>query len=321
MRQRRAVALAGGEVLPYDALVLCTGAGARRLTLPGAELEGVLYLRTLADAARIKAAAAGGGQAVIVGGGYIGLEVAASLTKLGCEVTVVEALARVMNRVVAPPVSAFFAREHAAHGVEILTGTAVAAFEGEGAVSAVITGDGRRLPAGLVVIGIGAVPNDGLAGAAGLVLDNGIVVDQGGRTSDPAIYAAGDVTNHPNALFARRLRLESVHNAMAQAKVVAQAIMGQPAHYAEVPWFWSDQYDLKLQIAGLGNAEDALLLRGDPATRAFSCLHLRDGRLVALDCVNRGADFLAGQKLIRQAAALDPARAADPTVKLGEAAA
>jgi 3-phenylpropionate/trans-cinnamate dioxygenase ferredoxin reductase subunit len=319
--ERRVVVLAGGETLSYDVLVLCTGTGARRLMLPGAALAGVLYLRTLADAARIKAAAQEGGRAVIVGGGYIGLEVAASLTTLGAEVLVVEALERVMNRVVAPPVSAFFAAEHAAHGVGILTTTAVAALEGDGRVSAVLTRDGRRLPADLVVIGIGAVPNDSLARAAGLALDNGVVVDEQGRTSDPAIYAAGDVTNHPNALFDCRLRLESVHNAMAQAKVVAQAIMGLPARYAEVPWFWSDQYDLKLQIAGLGNAEDALLLRGDPATRAFSCLHLRDGRLVALDCVNRGADFLAGQKLIRQAAALEPARAADPTVKLGEAVA
>ena len=318
LADRHAVVLAGGEELPYDVLVLCTGTGARRLALPGAGLAGVFYLRTLADAARIRAAAGDGRRAVIVGGGYIGLEVAASLTKLGCEVAVVEALERVMSRVVAPPVSDFFAREHAAHGVEILTGTAVAALDGEGRVSAVLTRDGRRLPGELVVIGVGAVPNDALARAAGLMVDNGIVVDEAGRTSAAAIYAAGDVTSHPNALFERRVRLESVHNAMAQAKVVAQAIMGQPARYAEVPWFWSDQYDLKLQIAGLGTADDELILRGDPAARAFTCLHLRAGRLVALDCVNRGADFLAGQKLIRQARPLDRARAADPEVRLGE---
>jgi 3-phenylpropionate/trans-cinnamate dioxygenase ferredoxin reductase subunit len=186
-------------------------------------------------------------------------------------------------------------------------------------VSAVATGDGWRLAAELVVIGIGAVPNDGLARAAGLAVDNGIVVDEGGRTSVEGVYAAGDVTNHPNALFGRRVRLESVHNAMAQAKVVAQAILGQPARYADVPWFWSDQYDLKLQIAGLGDPADELIMRGDPAVRAFSCLHLRDGRLVALDCVNRGADFLAGQKLIRDGRPLDRARAADPELRLGEA--
>ena len=313
--EQRAIVTADREELPYDALVLCTGTGARKLALPGAELEGVLYLRTLADAARIKAAAAGGGRAVIVGGGYIGLEVAASLTKLGCRVTVVEALERVMNRVVAPPVSAFFTAEHRAKGVEILTGTAVAALAGERRIAAVVTRDGQRLPAALVVIGIGAVPNVALAEAAGLEVRNGIVVDVDGRTSAAGIYAAGDVTDHPNALFGRRVRLESVHNAMAQAKVVAQAIVGQPAHYAEVPWFWSDQYDLKLQIAGLGEPEDELIMRGDPAARAFSCLHLRAGRLVALDCVNRGADFLAGQKLIRQNAPLDRTRAADPAIR------
>jgi 3-phenylpropionate/trans-cinnamate dioxygenase ferredoxin reductase subunit len=318
LRDRRAVRLAGGQTLPYDVLVLCTGAGARRLALPGTGLAGVLYLRTLADAARIRAAVRRGGRAVIVGGGYIGLEVAASLTKLGTEVTVVEALRRVMSRVVAPPVSDFFTREHAARGVAVLTGTEVAALDGDDRVSAVVTQDGRRLPAELVVIGVGAVPNDALARAAGVAIDNGIVVDERGRTSAEAIYAAGDVTNHPSPLFDRRVRLESVHNAMAQAKIVAQAIMGQPARYAEVPWFWSDQYDLKLQIAGLGGPDDELILRGNPDARAFSCLHLRNGRLVALDCVNRGADFLAGQKLIRQGASLDRARAADPAVRLGE---
>ena len=168
------------------------------------------------------------------------------------------------------------------------------------------------------MIGVGAVPNDELARDAGLAVDNGILVDEFGRTSDPAIFAAGDVTNHPNALFDRRLRLESVHNAMAQAKAVAQAIAGQPAPYADVPWFWSDQYDLKLQIAGVGDPDDELLLRGDPATRAFSCLHLRAGRLVAIDCVNRGADFLAAKKLIAEQRPLDRARAADPGIRLGE---
>jgi 3-phenylpropionate/trans-cinnamate dioxygenase ferredoxin reductase component len=318
---RRAVETADGETLPYDVLVLCTGTGARRLALPGGDLAGVLYLRTLADAARIREAASAGARAVIVGGGYIGLEVAASLTKLGCHVAVVEALERVMSRVAAPPVSAFFAGEHSRHGVEILTGTAVSALEGERRVAAVLTQAGRRLPAELVVIGVGAIPNDGLARAAGLAVDNGIVVDERGRTSDDAVYAAGDVTSHPNAIFDCRLRLESVHNAMAQAKVVAQAILGQDARYAEVPWFWSDQYDLKLQIAGLGGPDDELILRGDPAARAFSCLHLRQGRLVALECINRGADFLAGQKLIRERAPLDRAAAADPACKLAEATA
>jgi 3-phenylpropionate/trans-cinnamate dioxygenase ferredoxin reductase component len=308
-------------LIGYDALAICTGTAARRLDVPGTDLPGVFYLRTLADSERIRAAVRPGLTAVIVGGGYIGLEVAASLRKLGCAVVVIEALERVMNRVVAPPVSAFFAAEHARHGVEIVTDAAVAALEGDRCLERVVCADGRAFGADLAVIGIGAAPNDGLARDAGLALDNGVVVDAFGRTSDPAIFAAGDVTNHPNALFDRRMRLESVHNAMEQAKAVARTIAGLPQAYADVPWFWSDQYDLKLQIAGVGDPDDELILRGDPATRAFSCLHLRDGRLVAIDCINRGGDFLAAKKLIAARAIFDRARLTDPEVPLGDATA
>jgi len=226
-----------------------------------------------------------------------------------------------MSRVVAPPVSAFFAAEHAQRGVEIVTGAAVAALEGDGQIERVVCADGRVFGADLAVIGIGAVPDDELARDAGLEVENGVIVDAFGRTSDPAIFAAGDVTNHPNALFGRRLRLESVHNAIEQAKAVARAIAGQPHPYADVPWFWSDQFDLKLQIAGVGDPEDELELRGDPSSRAFSCLHLRDGRLVATDCVNRGGDFLAAKRLIGAGAVLERSRIADPDVPLGDAGA
>jgi 3-phenylpropionate/trans-cinnamate dioxygenase ferredoxin reductase subunit len=318
LREEQAVVCADGARLGYDALALCTGTRARRLDVPGVDLPGALYLRTLADADGIKGAVRPGLRAVIVGGGYIGLEVAASLSKLGCAVVVIEALERVINRVVAAPVSAFFAAEHARHGVEIVTDAAVAALEGDGRVERVVCADGRAFAADLAVIGIGAAPNDELARDAGLAVENGIVVDAFGRTSDPAIFAAGDVTNHPNALFDRRMRLESVHNAMEQAKAVARTIAGQAQAYADVPWFWSDQYDLKLQIAGVGGPDDALILRGDPAMRAFSCLHLCEGRLVAIDCVNRGADFLAAKKLIAERRPIDPARAADPATRLGE---
>jgi 3-phenylpropionate/trans-cinnamate dioxygenase ferredoxin reductase subunit len=318
LREEWAVVCADGARLGYDALALCTGTRARQLGVPGVDLPGALYLRTLADADRIKAAVLRGSNAVIIGGGYIGLEVAASLRKLGCTVVVIEALERVMNRVVAAPVSAFFAAEHARHGVEIVTDAAVAALEGDGLVERVGCADGRAFAADLAVIGIGAAPNDELARDAGLEVENGIVVDAFGRTSDPAILAAGDVTNHPNALFDRRLRLESVHNAMEQAKAVARTIAGQPQAYADVPWFWSDQYDLKLQIAGVGDPDDELILRGDPGSRAFSCLHLCEGRLVAIDCINRGADFLAAKKLIAERRPLDCARAADPEIRLSE---
>jgi 3-phenylpropionate/trans-cinnamate dioxygenase ferredoxin reductase component len=317
LRRERAVVCEDGRQLEYDALAICTGTAARPLPLPGVDLPGVFYLRTLADSDAIKAALRPGARAVIIGGGYIGLEVAASLRKLGAAVTVIEALERVMNRVVAPPVSAFFAAEHGRHGVEVVTNAAVAALAGDGRIARVVSVDGRTFAADLVVIGIGAVPNDELARAAGLEVENGIVVDAFGRTGDPAIFAAGDVTNHPNVLLERRLRLESVHNAMEQAKAVARAIADQSQPYADVPWFWSDQYDLKLRIAGVGDPDDELILRGDPASRAFSCLHLRGGGLVAIDCINRGADFLAAKKLIAERRPIDRAQAADPEIRLG----
>jgi 3-phenylpropionate/trans-cinnamate dioxygenase ferredoxin reductase subunit len=319
-REAKTVACDDGTVLPYDHCVICTGTRARRLELPGGDLAGVFYLRTLEDSLRIRAAVADGARAVIIGGGYIGLEIAASLTKWQCRVTVLEALERVLNRVVALGVSDFFAAEHARQGVAIETGATVAALEGDGRVERVRCADGRVFDADIVVIGIGAQPNDELARAAGLACDNGIVVNEVGRTSDPAIFAAGDVTHHPNALFDRRLRLESVHNAMAQGKAVAGAIVGKPQAYAEVPWFWSDQYDLKLQIAGVTDPDAEHLMRGDPAARAFSCLHLRDGRLVAIDAVNRGADFLAAKALIRDRTPIDRERAADLAVKLADLA-
>jgi 3-phenylpropionate/trans-cinnamate dioxygenase ferredoxin reductase component len=317
LRRERAVVCEDDRQLEYDALAICTGTAARPLPLPGVDLPGVFYLRTLADCDAIKAALRPGARTVIIGGGYIGLEVAASLRKLGAAVTVIEALERVMNRVVAPPVSAFFAAEHARHGVEVVTDAAVAALTGDRRVAGLVSVDGRTCAADLVVIGIGAVPNEELAKDAGLEVENGVVVDAFGRTSDPAIFAAGDVTSHPNDLFDRRLRLESVHNAMEQAKAVARTIVGRPEPYADVPWFWSDQYDLKLQIAGLGDPDDELIIRGDPATRAFSCLHLRGGRLVAIDCINRGADFLAAKKLIAEKRPIDRAQAADPEIRLG----
>jgi len=318
LRRQKAVLCEDDRRLDYDAVVICTGTAARRLPVPGVDLPGVFYLRTLADSDAIKAALRPGAQAVIIGGGYIGLEVAASLRKLGAAVTVIEALERVMNRVVAPPVSAFFAAEHAGRGVKVVTDAAVRALEGDCRVERVVCVDDRTFGADLAVIGIGAVPNDELAREAGIEVANGVVVDAFGRTSDPAIFAAGDVTSHPNELFDRRLRLESVHNAMEQAKAVARAIAGQPQPYADVPWFWSDQYDLKLQIAGVGDPDDELIIRGDPASRAFSCLHLRGGRLVAIDCVNRGGDFLAAKKLIAEARAVDRRQAADPEARLGE---
>jgi 3-phenylpropionate/trans-cinnamate dioxygenase ferredoxin reductase subunit len=317
-RDRQRLVMADGETLAYDFLVLCTGTRARRLGLPGEELEGVFYLRTLDESHAIRTAARPGTKAVIVGGGYIGLEVAAGLIKLGCEVTVLEALPRVMSRVVPASVSDFFTAEHEGRGVRILTGTGVVSLQGGAKVEQVVGASRDIHVAQLALIGIGAAPNDDIARAAGLPTENGVVVDELGRTEDPHVFAAGDVTNHPSHQFARRIRLESVHNAQAQAKAVASAIAGKPVPYREVPWFWSDQYDLKLQIAGIASPDDEYLIRGDPATRAFSCLHLRGERLVAVDAINRPQDFLAGQKLIREARAIDRHRAADPGIRLAD---
>ncbi len=238
-RAAREVVLDGGERLPYDALALCTGSRVRTLDVPGAGLAGIHVLRSLDDGLALRAAARAGGRAVIVGGGYIGLEVAASLRGLGLEVTVLEALDRLLGRVAPPAVAAFAARVHREEGVDVRTGAAVVAFEGEGRVTGVRLADGASLPADIVVVGIGVIPETGLAAAAGLEVGNGIVVDEHCRTSDPAIVAAGDCTEHPNPHVGRRVRLESVPNANDQAKVAAATILGTPRGYPTAPWFWS----------------------------------------------------------------------------------
>lgn len=317
----RQVALADGSQLPYHQLLIATGAVVRRLTIPGSNLPGIHYLRTMADAEALRAAIAPGVRVAIVGAGYIGLEVAASARKLGAEVTVVEAAERVMARVTSPPVSTFYAEEHRAHGVKLILGAGVAGIEGEHRVTGLRLADGGLVEADIVVVGIGVMPNDVLARTAGIACDNGIIVDDCGRTDIPGIFAAGDVTNHPNALLGGRLRLESVQNAVSQGQAVAKAMLGVSQPYAEIPWFWSDQFDLKLQIAGLSRATDQAIVRGDVGSRKFSVIYLRDGRFVAIDAINQPRDFMQGRKLLQQARNLDPARAVDPAVALIDCAA
>lgn len=293
--------LSTGEALRYDKLALCTGARPRQLAVPGAKLREVYYLRTAADVELIRAAASPGQRAVIVGGGYIGLETAASLTALGVDVVVLEAAERVLERVTAPDVSAFFARIHQSEGVEIRTGALVEALSGEGTVREVVLAGGESVPADLVIIGIGVEPNTELAAAAGLVLDDGVLIDSQARTSDPDIVAAGDCTCHDMARYKRRIRLESVASAGEQAKVAAATICGKPKEISALPWFWSDQYDLKLQIAGLNTGYDEVVLSGDPEQdRDFSCFYLRCGELIAADCVNRPRDFMFCKRAILQ---------------------
>lgn len=315
-RAARRLHLVGGGTISYDGLALATGGRARGLNLPGAQRGNVFPLRTLDDVRRIRARLAPGKRLVVVGGGFIGLEVAAVATRLGLHVTVLEGLPRVLARVTAPPVSAFFERVHREAGVDLRTGAQVTALEGEPEVTQVVLDDGTRIAADLVIVGIGILPNVELAADAGLAVDNGIVVDECARTSDPAIVAAGDCTNHPNEFLGRRVRLESVQNAMEQARAAAATLAGRPEPYRAVPWFWSDQYDLKLQMVGLSAGHDEIVMRGDPAQRSFAVFYFREGRLIAADAVNRAPEFVFAKKLVAARAPLNPAALADDRVAL-----
>ena len=320
-RREQRVRLDDGSTLAYDALLLATGGRPRALDVPGANLEGVHALRTLADADRIRAGLPAGARLVVVGGGYIGLEVAATARHMGLTVTVLEMAGRVMGRVVCPEISAFYETEHARHGVQIQCNTRVLALAShpDGRVRAVVTEDGVEHPADIVLVGVGLAPAVELAAAAGLPCDNGVVVDEYCRTSDPAIYAAGDCANHPSLHYGRRLRLESVDNAFEQGKSAALNLLGLPTAHDKMPWFWSDQYDLKLVIVGIGQGHDSVVLRGDPAARAFSACYLSRGELIALDSINTPKDQMAARKLIPAHARPDPDRLGDPGVPLMDA--
>ena len=313
-RAARRVVLEGGETLPYDKLLLATGARVRRISAPGAKLDGIHYLRGISDADALRPRFAPGARLVVVGGGYIGLEVAAVAAKHGLAVTVIEAASRVMERAVSPLLSSFYAGEHNRHGVRLMLNCGARGFTGNGRVEAVMT-DAGNIAADVVLVGIGIVPNTDLAAAAGLAVGDGIKVDDCTRTSDPAIFAAGDCTDHP-ALAGGRVRLESVQNAIDQAKHAALAMLGTPKPYREVPWFWSDQYDLKLQIAGLARPGDTLVARGDPSARKFAVFHLRSGALAAVEAVNAAPEYVAGRRLIAEGKTVDAARLADPTVPM-----
>ena len=316
-RHAKQVQLVGGATLDYEHLIIATGSHPRRLKMPGADLAGVHYLRSLSDADHLRTEVHVGQRAVIIGGGYIGLEVAATLRQLGMEVTVLEMADRVMNRVVAEPVSRYYEREHASHGVKIELDVGVLALQGDtnGRVCAVETNRGA-IAANLVVVGIGVLPTDELAQNAGLACDNGIVVDEYCRTSDPAIFAIGDCSNHPSAHYGRRVRLESVDNAFEQANTVATNITGTPTKHDRVPWFWSDQYHHKLLIVGLADGHDQAILRGDQANHSFSVCYLRDGEFIAIDTVNMAKDQMAARKLIASRMRPDPNKLADISIAL-----
>ena len=312
----RTLGLADGGSLAYDKLVLAIGGHARPIPVPGADLPGVHVLRTVADVEAIRAKLKPGVRVAIVGAGYIGLECAATFRKLGHDVTVIEMMDRVMNRVVAPEMSEFYQSEHVGHGVNVLTDRKVQGFLGDGSVHTVECDDGTHVPADLVIVGIGLVPNCALAQGAGLKCNDGVAVDEHCLTSDPDIYAIGDCCSHPSPRYGRRIRLESVDNAFEQAKSASANICGKQTPHDKTPWFWSDQYELKLQIVGLSQHYDRVILRGDPAARSFSCCYLRDGELIALDAVNHGKDFMAARKLIGERARPDLAKLSDDSVAL-----
>jgi 3-phenylpropionate/trans-cinnamate dioxygenase ferredoxin reductase subunit len=316
-RRERSLRLASGGSVRCDHIVLATGARFRPLPVPGAELDGVFPLRTLADADALIPRLAAARDAVIVGAGFIGLEFAAVAGKLGLGIHIIEVTQQPMGRVVSAEVSRHFTAAHRGWGAEVLLGTGVARILGAaGHVTGVETTDGRLLPADLVLVGIGVIPNSELAADAGLAVDNGIVVDEHLATADPAITAIGDCANFPTPFASMRVRLESVQNAMDQGRAVAAHIAGRAAPYAKVPWFWSDQRDLKLQIAGLTIGHDRAVRRGDPESGGFSVFCYRGERLIGVESVNRPADHMAARRLLEGDPGLAPDEAADPDYDL-----
>ena len=316
-RGARAVRLVSGCNVLYEALVLAVGARNRTLPIERAELDGICYLRTDVEAVDIRQRLEHARDVVVIGGGFIGLELAAAATTLGKSVRVLELQSRLMPRVVSPLLSDFYRDVHVSQGVEISLGVALADVVGDhGKVSGIILSDGSVCPADLVLVGIGVVPNTDLALEAGLAVSNGIVVDEYLRTEDESIYALGDCANHPNPFATGRVRIESVQNAVDQAKCIAAAIVGRSESYSAVPWFWTDQFDIKLQMAGLSGGYGEVVTRGEPESRKFSVFYFRDGKLAAVDSVNRPADHLAARKLIGARTALTPAQAADSSVDL-----
>ncbi len=314
----RRVRLDDGRRLDYDGLLLATGSRVRRLNVPGSDLPGIHYVRNVADVDRLSEAVRPGNRLVVVGAGYIGLEVAAVAATKGLKVTVLEAVDRVMARVVCPEVSQFYLDYHTRSGVDIRCGTMIDSFVGKGQVEAVSAAGGEQFPCDLVIVGIGIEPVVEPASGAGLDCDNGIRVDGYARTDDKAIVAAGDCTNHPSLLYGHRVRLESVQNAIDQAKVAAASLLDDDQPYDTVPWFWSDQYDVKLQIAGLSQDHDQVVLRGEPVTNSFAAFYLREGNLLAVDAVNSPREFMLGKRLIMQRAAPAPEQLADPATDLVE---
>jgi 3-phenylpropionate/trans-cinnamate dioxygenase ferredoxin reductase component len=312
----RQIDMASGSAIPWDKLVIATGARPRKLPVPGADLDGILELRTLSDVDKLKWSAVKGARMVVVGAGYIGLEAAAVGAQLGMHVTILEAMPQVLSRVAGPEIGAFYTRTHREAGTDVKLGAKLEGFEGQGHVSGVRLAGGEVIPCDVVLVGVGVLPNLELALEAGLTCGNGIVVNAQGQTSHPDVYAAGDVAWRPLIHYGREGRLESVHNAIEGGKIAAAAMLGQKEPALEVPWFWSDQFDLKLQTAGLWTGADAQIIRGDAQSRAFAVFYLKEGRVIAVDAVNSAPEYVVGRKLVAAKAAVAPAELADKSISM-----
>jgi 3-phenylpropionate/trans-cinnamate dioxygenase ferredoxin reductase subunit len=320
-REDQAVVLSDGTEERYGFLVLATGSRVRKLQIPGHDLKGVHYLRSVEDVHRIQEDFKPGARLVIIGAGYIGMETAAVAVTHGLDVTVVETADYIMSRALAPEVAAFFDKVHREAGVKIMCGRDPnAEILGDGKVELLRGADGQDRPADLIIAGIGILPTTDIAEEAGIECADGIIVDECCRTSDPHIVAIGDCTNHPNHLLGRRLRLESVHNAQEQAKTAAATLCGKLKPYNQIPWFWSDQYDLKLQIVGLSGDHDQVIIRGDFADRSFAAFYMKGDLLIAVDAINSAREFMLSKKLIAQGARIEPEILADTSIDFKELA-
>ena len=321
-RANRQVLLQHGGHLDYDAVIIATGSRPRPLPVEGADLENVFELRGLSDVEHIQPKMIPGQKLVIVGAGYIGLEAAAVARQLGLEVTVLEMEQRALARVTSPVISSFYEALHMEHGVDVRCGARLGSLKGkDGKLTHAVLASGEEIEADMVLAGIGIIPNVELAEEAGLPCKNGIIVDEDARTSDPRIFAAGDCTVRPLAHYARTGRLESVHNAIEQGKLAAAAIMGKPRPALDCPWFWSDQYNIKLQIAGLSQGYDEIVVRGDVEAKKFAAFYKKNGRLIAVDAINSPPEFIASKRLIMSGASVASETLADTSISMKEIAA
>lgn len=315
-RAAKKVTLDNGETLAYDRLAITTGTRARLLPVDGADLDGIHYLRTMDDTLAIRSAVQEGSTALIVGGGWIGLEVAATLGKLGCKSVVVEAADRLCGRAVTPDISEWMLKFHQGHGVDVRLNTGVERFKGDSKIERAVLSDGETIECSLAVVGIGVVPNSELAEEAGIATDNGIVVDEFCRTSDPDVFSAGDVTNHPNDLLGRRVRLESWENAQNQGIAAGKSMLDKGEPYGEIPWFWSDQHDANIQMIGLPEAWDEVATRGDPADGSFLTMYLTDGKIVGAIAINNARDLRFAKRLMQAEKVVSSADLSNAEIKM-----